>query len=80
MAARSLFHHVLFLCFQLEENVIAKGNVEVWIGELQMQQQKSLHGIIRDASNIISDPAFEVLGFIGDYPAQVYIVQVYNTT
>lgn len=50
---------------------MARGNVECWLGELQFQQQKSLHGVIRDCSNVINDSAFEILSFIGNYPAQV---------
>lgn len=58
-------------CLQLEENVIAKGNVELWLSELLTNQQKSLHSVIREASNIIGDQGFELLPFIANYPAQV---------
>lgn len=50
---------------------MAKGNVEVWLGELLTIQQKSLHGVIRDASVAIGEPTFQLLGFIADYIAQV---------
>ena len=50
---------------------MAHGNVESWLGELQVMQQTSLHGVIRDAANLIADADFELLTFIADYPAQV---------
>ena len=50
---------------------MAKGNVELWLFGLLVQQQKSLHGVIREASIFINDQAFELLGFIGNYIAQV---------
>ena len=52
---------------------MARGNVELWLGELLHLQQKSLHGVIRDCSNVINDQAFELLSFIANYPAQVKI-------
>ena len=50
---------------------MAKGNVEAWLSELLNTQQKSLHAVIREAANVIVDPAFELLGFIENYIAQV---------
>ena len=50
---------------------MAKGNVELWLGELLTVQQKSLHGIIRETSNVINDPQFDMLGFINSYICQV---------
>ena len=50
---------------------MAKGNVESWVGELLQLQQRSLHAVIREASNVIVDPAFDMLSFIGNYVAQV---------
>lgn len=51
--------------------MIAKGNVEVWLGDLLNQQQRSLHGVIRDAFRCITTPEFELLGFLNTFPAQV---------
>ena len=51
--------------------MIAKGNVEIWLGDLQHQQQRSLHGVIREAFNIINDSNFQMLDFLNQYQAQV---------
>ena len=57
--------------FQLETPVMAKGNVEVWLGDLLNASLTSLHGVIRDAWRAINDAAFNLMGFLGEYPAQV---------
>ncbi len=51
--------------------MIAKGNVEMWLGSLLETQQKSVHAVIREAYHLINDPTFEILGFISSYVAQV---------
>ena len=66
-----MFYFPCSCAFQLEEHVMARGNVEAWLGELLMQQQKALHGVIREASNVINDSSFELLSFLANYPAQV---------
>ncbi|XP_074653701.1 dynein axonemal heavy chain 8-like [Tubulanus polymorphus] len=60
----------------LEVEVIAKGNVELWLGELLMQQQKSLHAVIRQAFGIINDPGFQLLSFLNDFAAQVGLLGI----
>ncbi|KAJ8316142.1 LOW QUALITY PROTEIN: hypothetical protein KUTeg_006156 [Tegillarca granosa] len=60
----------------LESDVIAKGNVEVWLGDLLNQQQRSLHGVIRDAFRCITTPEFELLGFLNTFPAQVGLLGI----
>ncbi|XP_077975281.1 dynein axonemal heavy chain 8-like [Styela clava] len=55
----------------LEKPVVAKGNVEIWLGDLLNQQQGSLHGVIRDASIQIVDPSFQLHPFLDSAPAQV---------
>lgn len=64
----------LIIYSKLESAVIAKGNVEVWIGDLLREQQKSLHGVIRDAWRNIITPEFELMGFLANFPAQVKLV------
>lgn len=49
----------------------ARGNVEVWLGDLLVMQQKSLHAVIREAYQMINDQAFDLLAFFNDYIAQV---------
>ena len=58
-------------CLQLENPVQAKGNVEVWLGDLLREQQSSLHGVIRFAAIHLSDPSFELHAFLDTAPAQV---------
>ena len=53
--------------------MIAKGNVEIWLGELLKEQMKSLHGVIRDAFRTIFVPEFELMGFLNGFQAQVSI-------
>ncbi|XP_053374157.1 dynein axonemal heavy chain 8-like [Mercenaria mercenaria] len=60
----------------LETPVIAKGNVELWLGELLKEQMKSLHGVIRDAFRTIFTPEFELLGFLNNFPAQVGLLGI----
>ena len=48
-----------------------QGNVEVWLLELQVQSQKSVHGVIRTASMVVKDPGFKLIEFMDNFPAQV---------
>lgn len=50
---------------------MAKGNVELWLGELLNQSMNSLHGVIRDAYHAINDGSFNLMGFLGQFPSQV---------
>ena len=52
----------------------AEGNVEVWLMSLMTMAQKSLLGVIRTAAMAIQDSNFNLLEFIGMFPAQVCIV------
>ena len=60
---------------QLEKSIKAQGNVENWLGELLNESQSSLHGVIRDASVVISTPSFQLLEFCNSYPAQVSYIK-----
>ncbi|ELU05307.1 hypothetical protein CAPTEDRAFT_162628 [Capitella teleta] len=56
---------------QLDEFVLAQGNVENWLGDLLRLTRKSVHGVIRTAAITIQDPAFKLLEFENMFPAQV---------
>lgn len=67
------FIHLLSLILQLDTPVLAKGPVEIWLKALLQMQQRSLHGIIRAAFYQISDPGYQLLNFLNQFPAQVRI-------
>lgn len=50
---------------------MARGPVELWLGELQMQQQSSLHSVIKAADLQINDSGFQLLTFLNQFQAQV---------
>ncbi|XP_052229952.1 dynein axonemal heavy chain 5-like isoform X5 [Dreissena polymorpha] len=60
----------------LEKQVKAEGNVEVWLMSLMLMAQKSLHGVIRTAAMAIQDQSFQLLEFLGMFPAQVGILGI----
>lgn len=41
--------------------------------DLLIWQQKSLHGVIRDANKVINDSGFDMMKFLGEYIAQVVL-------
>lgn len=61
----------VFLCFQLESPVMAQGEVEIWLRKLLVQQQASLHSVIRAADLEIDDEEFDLLAFLNRFQAQV---------
>ena len=50
---------------------MARGPVELWLGELQQQQQSSLHSVIKAADIQINDTGFQLLTFLNQFQAQV---------
>ncbi|CAF0865917.1 unnamed protein product [Didymodactylos carnosus] len=60
----------------LKEPVMAQGNVEVWLGDLLKVSRASIHKIIRDAAIAIQDPQFNLIDFIGSFPAQVGLIGI----
>ncbi|NWV69074.1 DYH8 protein, partial [Malurus elegans] len=61
---------------QLDTPVLAKGPVELWLKILLQVQQKSLHGIIRAAFYHLSDPGYQLLTFLNQFPAQVGLLGI----
>merc|ERR1739848_490153 len=41
----------------LDTPIMAQGNVELWLGDLLIGQQASLHSVIRSAYSVCIDPA-----------------------
>ncbi|KAM6954364.1 dynein axonemal heavy chain 8-like [Aplochiton taeniatus] len=60
----------------LDHPVMARGPVELWLGELQMQQQSSLHSVIKAADLLINDPGFQFLTFLNQFQAQVGLLGI----
>lgn len=56
----------------LEKVVRAEGSVEIWLNQLLVTAQSSLHSIIRVAHNAINDSSFVLLQFLDKMPAQVF--------
>lgn len=59
---------------------MAQGPVELWLGELLMQQQSSLHTVIKASDLEINDEEFDLLAFLNKFQAQVRrLVKVFTT-
>ena len=52
---------------------MAKGNVELWLGDLLNQAMASLHAVIRDAYHAINDGGFNLMNFLGQFASQVLL-------
>lgn len=57
--------------FQLDKPVLAQGPVELWLGKLLVEQQTSLHTVIKAADDVINDEDFELIPFLDKFQAQV---------
>lgn len=55
----------------LEQPVRAEGSVEQWLMRLLQEAQRSLHSIIRLASQAIQSSEFNLLEFLASFPSQV---------
>ncbi|XP_056424627.1 dynein axonemal heavy chain 8 isoform X2 [Hyla sarda] len=59
---------------KLDRPVQARGPIELWLGELLLMQQNSLHGVIRSAYCQITDGGCQFVNFFNDFPTQVGIL------
>lgn len=55
---------------------LLQGNVEVWLGQLLSGVRQTLHTIIRQAHQTISDPGLKLLEFQSAFPAQVGLLGI----
>ncbi|XP_062857915.1 dynein axonemal heavy chain 8-like [Trichomycterus rosablanca] len=60
----------------LDKPVMARGPVELWLGELLVQQQASLHSVIKAAQLQINEPDFQLLTFLNQVQAQVGLLGI----
>ncbi|XP_055492373.1 dynein axonemal heavy chain 8-like [Leucoraja erinacea] len=61
---------------QLDNPVIAKGPVELWLSDLLRVQQSSLHTVIKLAFYSFSEPEFQLIPFLYEAPGQVGILAI----
>lgn len=55
---------------------MAEGAVELWLGELLVQQQASLQSVIKAADLEINDEDFDLLAFLHKFQAQVFLLLI----
>ncbi|XP_071768037.1 dynein axonemal heavy chain 8-like [Centroberyx gerrardi] len=60
----------------LDYPVMAQGPVELWLGELLLQQQASLHTVIKVSDLQINDSDFQLLPFLNQFQAQVGLLGI----
>ncbi|XP_066532241.1 dynein axonemal heavy chain 8-like isoform X2 [Hoplias malabaricus] len=60
----------------LDHPVMACGPVEKWLGKLLMQQQASLHSVIKAADMQINDSGFQLLTFLNQFQSQVCLLGI----
>ena len=61
----------LFLSLQLENPIMAQGNVEIWLGSLLTASLNAVKFVIKQASVAIGDPNFALMEYLNNFPAQV---------
>eukprot|EP00064_Thunnus_orientalis_P004446 superscaffoldBa00000405_g4458 len=61
---------------QLDSPVMAQGPVELWLGVLLLQQQASLHSVIKSSDLEINDEDFDLLSFLDKFQAQVGLLGI----
>ena len=59
---------------ELEKAVRAEGSVELWLNDLLRAAQDSVHGIIREAFNYVSDNLIDLIDLCNKFQAQVGIL------
>ena len=55
---------------------MAQGNVELWLMNLMVIAQRSLHGVIKTAAMAVQDSSLEIIEFLNSYQAQVSIASI----
>ncbi|KAG7229074.1 hypothetical protein INR49_013193 [Caranx melampygus] len=60
----------------LDNPVMAQGPVELWLGKLLLQQQTSLHSVIKASDLEINDEDFDLLSFLNKFQAQVGLLGI----
>lgn len=64
---------------ELERSVTAEGNVEVWLNALLKESQRSLHLVIRQATQTSQEPGLQIIDFLNSFPAQVATSCIYSS-
>ncbi|GAB6028044.1 Dynein heavy chain 5, axonemal [Chamberlinius hualienensis] len=59
---------------KFKKPVRAIGSVEIWLTQLLITSQDSIHDIIHKANQAIQEPNFKLLEFLAVYPAQIGIL------
>ncbi|XP_037131069.1 dynein heavy chain 8, axonemal-like [Syngnathus acus] len=60
----------------LDKPVLAQGAVELWLGKLLVEQQSSLHTVIKAAEDMINDEEFDLIPFLDKFQAQVGLLGI----